>query len=163
MLEVACEGTTAGCDIDEQSFKAYLSRWMAATTRIAPFTEPTIMTYINASALAAAEQCDGGDSGRVCGEHWTEGSTYDGTYGVGQQMSALSVIQATLIGTVSELYTNDTGGTSEGNPAAGSGSRTSSDGTVQTPVTNGDKAGAGVLTAVMVAGVLGGVGFMVMG
>lgn len=32
MYEVACEpGNT--CNIDQQSFKAYLARWMAATTR----------------------------------------------------------------------------------------------------------------------------------
>lgn len=163
MLEVACETTTVGCDTDEQTFKAYLSRWMAATTKVAPFTESTIMTYINASAQAAAEQCDGGSSGRACGEHWTAGSTYDGKYGVGEQMSALSIIQATLIGTAPNLVTNNTGGTSQGNSAGGSGSSTSKDGTVVTPVTSGDRAGAGILTAVMVAGVLGGVGFMVMG
>ncbi|CCD43285.1 hypothetical protein ACHAPC_007867 [Botrytis cinerea] len=163
MYEAACETTSVGCDTDEQSFKAYLSRWMAATTKIAPFTEPTIMTYINASAQAAAEQCDGGSSGRACGEHWTAGSTYDGKYGVGEQMSALSIIQATLIGTAPNLVTNTTGGTSVGNAAGGSGSSTASDGTVETPVTSGDRAGAGILTALVITGVIGGVGFMVLG
>lgn len=163
MYEAACEEIAVGCDTDEQTFKAYLSRWMAATTKVAPFTEPTIMKYITTSAQAAAQQCDGGASGRACGEHWTAGSTYDGKYGVGEQMSALSVIQATLIGSAPELVTNNTGGTSEGNSAGGSGSTTSKDGPVDTPVTSGDRAGAGLLTAVMVAGVLGGVGFMVMG
>ncbi|ESZ93427.1 glycoside hydrolase family 76 protein [Sclerotinia borealis F-4128] len=163
MFEAACENTSVGCDTDEQTFKAYLSRWMAATSKSAPFTESTIMTYINASAQAAAKQCDGGASGRACGEHWTAGSTYDGKYGVGEQMSALSIIQATLIGTAANLVTMNTGGTSVGNAAGGSGSSTNSDGTVDTPVTSGDKAGAGFLTAVMVVGVLGGVGFMVMG
>ncbi|PQE22414.1 putative mannan endo-16-alpha-mannosidase DCW1 precursor protein [Rutstroemia sp. NJR-2017a BVV2] len=161
MYEVACEGTTTGCDTDQQTFKAYLSRWMAGTTKIAPFTESQIMTYINASAAAAALQCSGGTDGNTCGEHWTAGATYDGKYGVGEQMSALSVIQATLIGNAANLVTNDTGGTSAGNPAGGSAATTSSDGTVDTPVTTSDKAGAGFLTAVMVAGVLGGVGFMV--
>lgn len=163
MLEVACETTTVGCDTDQQTFKAYLSRWMAATSRVAPFTEPKIMTYINTSAQAAALQCSGGANGRVCGEHWTAGSTYDRKYGVGEQMSALSIIQATLIGAAPHLVTNSTGGTSAGNAAGGSGSNTNSDGTVIAPVTSGDRAGAGFITAVMVAGVLGGVGFMVMG
>ncbi|KAI9643572.1 hypothetical protein NHQ30_008192 [Ciborinia camelliae] len=163
MFEVACETTTIGCDTDEQTFKAYLSRWMAATTKVAPFTEPTIMTYINTSAAAAALQCSGGASGRVCGEHWTANSTYDGKYGVGEQMSALSVIQATLVGSAADLVTNNTGGTSVGNAAGGSGSSQKSDGTVETPVTSTDRAGAGVLTALVVAGVLGGVGFMVLG
>ncbi|RAL64752.1 hypothetical protein DID88_001783 [Monilinia fructigena] len=163
MYEAACEEIAVGCDTDEQTFKAYLSRWMAATTKVAPFTEPTIMNYIKTSAQAAAQQCDGGASGRACGEHWTAGSTYDGKYGVGEQMSALSIIQATLIGSAPDLVTNNTGGTSVGNSAGGSGSTTNKDGPVDTPVTSGDRAGAGLLTAVMVAGVLGGVGFMVMG
>ncbi|KAB8292960.1 hypothetical protein EYC80_007324 [Monilinia laxa] len=163
MYEAACEEIAVGCDTDEQTFKAYLSRWMAATTKVAPFTEPTIMNYIKTSAQAAAQQCDGGASGRACGEHWTAGSTYDGKYGVGEQMSALSIIQATLIGSAPDLVTNTTGGTSVGNAAGGSGSTTNKDGPVDTPVTSGDRAGAGLLTAVMVAGVLGGVGFMVMG
>lgn len=163
MVEVACETTSIGCDTDQQTFKAYLSRWLAATSKVAPFTEPTIMTYIQTSAQAAAEQCSGGTNGRTCGEHWTAGSTYDGNYGVGEQMSALSIIQATLIGSAPYLVTNDTGGTSVGNSAGGGGEATNSDGTVVTAVTSGDRAGAGILTAVMVAGVLGGVGFMVMG
>ncbi|CAD6455520.1 44f714e9-782a-402c-a15c-6b04c0c61bc9 [Sclerotinia trifoliorum] len=163
MVEVACETTTVGCDNDEQSFKAYMARWMTATTKLAPFTEPTIMTYINASAQGAALQCSGGSNGRTCGEHWTAGSAYDGKYGVGEQMSALSVIQATLIGTAPNLVTNDTGGTSAGNAAGGSGTSTNSDGTVETPVTSGDRAGAGFVTALIISGVLGGVGFMIIG
>ncbi|PQE20608.1 Mannan endo-16-alpha-mannosidase DCW1 protein [Rutstroemia sp. NJR-2017a BBW] len=78
MYEVACEGTTTGCDTDQQTFKAYFSRWMAGTTQLAPFTQSQIMTYINASAAAAALQCSGGTDGNTCGEHWTAGATYDG-------------------------------------------------------------------------------------
>ncbi|CZR64307.1 probable mannan endo-1,6-alpha-mannosidase DCW1 precursor [Phialocephala subalpina] len=113
---------------------------------------------------AAAAQCDGGTDGTTCGEHWTDNSTYDGNYGLGQQMSALSVIQAMLIDEAPELVTNTTGGTSVGNANAGSGSTTSSTtGTVITPATGADKAGAGILTALVLSGVLGGIGFMVMG
>lgn len=32
MTEVACEPVDL-CDVGQQSFKAYLSRWMAATTK----------------------------------------------------------------------------------------------------------------------------------
>ncbi|QSZ31407.1 hypothetical protein DSL72_000972 [Monilinia vaccinii-corymbosi] len=165
MFEVACEDTPAGCDTDQQTFKAYLSRWMAGTTKVAPFTEATIMRYIKASAQAAAKQCDGGESGRACGEHWTAGSTYDGKYGVGEQMSALSVIQATLIGSAPDLVTNDNGGTSVGNSAggSGSGSSTKNDGSADKPITSRDRLGAGFLTAIVLAGVLGGIGFMIIG
>lgn len=120
------------------------------------------MALLKPSAQAAAAQCDGGTDGVTCGEHWTAGSTWDGTYGVGQQMSALSVIQALLIDQAPELVTNSTGGTSVGNAAAG-GSTTNSDGIVEKPVTTGDKAGAGFLTALVLCGVVGGIGFMVVG
>jgi mannan endo-1,6-alpha-mannosidase len=167
MYEVACEQavTAAGtCDNDQLSFKAYFSRWLAATTKVAPFTSSTIMTWLSASAAAAAAQCDGGSTGAVCGEHWTAGSTYDGTSGVGQQMSALSVIQANLISEAPNLVTNTTGGTSQGNAAAGTtDSNRDSTGTVITPATGADRAGAGILTALVITGVIGGTGFMVMG
>lgn len=164
MYEQACEdvGTTGDCDTDQQSFKAYLSRWMAATTKIAPFTASYSLPLLASSAKAAALQCDGGSDGTTCGEHWTDHSTYDGIYGLGQQMSALSVIQSQLIGQAPELFTNATGGTSVGNVAAGSGSGSSS-ATVIAPATGRDRAGAGILTAAWLAAVLGGVGFMLTG
>jgi len=162
LFEQACENvnTVGTCDTDQQSFKAYLSRWMAATAILAPFTYSTIMPLLKTSAAAAAAQCTGGTDGTTCGEHWT--ATYDGNTGLGQQMSALSIIQAMLIDEAPGLVTNETGGTSVGNAAAGS-STTSNDGTTITPATTGDKAGAGIVTAIMLAGVLGGVGFLVLG
>ena len=167
MYEVACEDANSSggtCDNDQLSFKAYFSRWLAATTKVAPFTADTIMAWLKPSAQAAAEQCDGGTNGVTCGEHWTAGSTWDGTYGVGQQMSALSVIQANLITEAPELVTNSTGGTSKGNAAAGTTSTsTDSTGNVITPATGADKAGAGILTALVLFGLLGGVGFLVVG
>ncbi|KUJ10715.1 mannan endo-1,6-alpha-mannosidase [Mollisia scopiformis] len=166
MYEQACEdvNTVGTCDTDQQSFKAYLSRWMAATAKLVPWTTSYITPKLQASAKAAAAQCDGGTDGTTCGEHWTANSTYDGIYGLGQEMSALSVIQAMLIDQAPELVTNTTGGTSVGNSDAGTGSTTSSStGTVDTPVTGADKAGAGILTALVLCGVLGGTGFMIMG
>lgn len=69
-----------------------------------------------------------------------------------------------LISEAPELLTNTTGGTSVGNANAGAGSTTSSTtGIVITPATGADKAGAGILTALVLSGVLGGIGFMVIG
>jgi mannan endo-1,6-alpha-mannosidase len=135
---------------------------MAATTKIAPFTASYTLPLLESSAKAAAQQCDGGNDGTTCGEHWTDNSAYDGIYGLGQQMSALSVIQSQLISQAPELVTNSTGGTSIGNAAAGSGSSSES-ATVITPATGADRAGAGILTAAWLATVLGGVFFMVTG
>ncbi|KAI9826983.1 MAG: hypothetical protein M1819_007077 [Sarea resinae] len=162
MYEVACEpGNT--CDTDQKSFKAYLARWMAATTKLAPWTYDTIMPKLAASASAAAEQCSGGTDGVTCGLQWTKGSTWDGTYGVGQQMSALEVIQSNLIASAASPVTNKTGGTSKGNPSAGTGgdSSSSNPSTHTSTTTTGDKVGAGFLTSFVLLGVLGGAWWMI--
>lgn len=54
MQEVTCE-PSRNCNIDQQTFKAYLSRWMAASVKVAPFTHDKIMPLIAASAEAAAK------------------------------------------------------------------------------------------------------------
>lgn len=158
--EVACE-STGKCNNDEMSFKAYLSRWMAATTKMAPFTYDAIMTKLKTSAAAAASQCIGGTNGRTCGVLWTAGATWDGTTGVGQQMSALEVIQSNLISEVDAPVTNSTGGTSVGDPNAGSTSDTTAADLTRSPVTTGDRVGAGFLTTFILAGVVGGCWWMV--
>lgn len=59
MTEIACEGvgSSGNCDTDQQSFKAYFSRWMTATAKICPFVHDTLMERIKTSATAAALQC----------------------------------------------------------------------------------------------------------
>ena len=87
MIEEACERNPVGksyCDTDQLSFKAFLSRWMTVTTKLCPWTAPTIMPYIQASALAAAQSCSGGRDGVTCGNKWWV-TGWDGLYGVGQQ------------------------------------------------------------------------------
>lgn len=151
--EVACEPNNL-CNVDQLSFKAYLSRWMAATTKVAPWTSDQILPLLASSATAAAQSCSGGDDGATCGTKWTQ-TGWDGTYGVGQQMSALEVIQSNLIQKVSGPVGNKTGGISKGNPSAGSGSSSHVDNAPGIVGTK-DKAGAGVLTAVVIVMLLGG-------
>jgi len=162
MYEQPCEESNpVSCDNDELSFKAYLARWMAATAKIAPFTADTILPLLKTSATAAAAQCDGGTNGDTCGFKWIDNATWDGTSGVGQQMAALEVIQSNLITEATDLVTNSTGGTSVGNSAAGSGSATTTDDLTTVVVTTGDKAGAGILTAVTICGLMAAIYFMV--
>ena len=160
MYEVACE-PNGKCDVDQKSFKAYLARWMAATTKMAPFTYDNVMAKLQASAQAAAEQCSGGADGNTCGLQWTMGSTYDGSFGVGEQMSALEVIQSNLISKVVGPVTNNTGGTSQGDPSAGTGGDSNAPGIAQDPITTGDRVGAGFLTSLILVSVLGGAWWMV--
>ena len=95
MSEIQCESTML-CDQDQKSFKAYLARWMAVTSLIVPQTAPLIVPKLQASAKAAAGQCDGGSTGRACGMQWYS-TTWDGLTGVGQQ-----VRQSGLSGPTSE-------------------------------------------------------------
>ena len=48
-----------------------------------------------ASAKGAAAQCSGGKSGNICGSAWYQ-KKWDGTEGLGQDLSALEVILAIM-------------------------------------------------------------------
>lgn len=148
VMKEVCEATN-NCNLDEQSFKAYLARFMAASTKSAPFLYDQMIDYLDASAVAAAAQCDGGTDGVTCGMSWTKNSTYDGTYGVGEQMAALEIVQSTLIKKATAPVSSTTGGTSQGDPSAGTGG--DSDPSEPTSViTTADRAGAGIVTGVLV-------------
>ncbi|KAI0476017.1 glycoside hydrolase family 76 protein [Xylariaceae sp. FL0804] len=150
MIEIACEPVNL-CDTDELSFKAYLSRWMAASTKWAPWTYTRIKTLLANSATAAAKQCVGGSNGRMCGLKWANNSGHwDGTTGVGQQMAAIEVVLGNMIRQAEMPVTNSTGGTSVGDPSAG-GSDANRVNPVERqngPIDNGDRAGAIILTLV---------------
>ena len=158
MLESACE-TNGKCDVDQRSFKAYLARWLAATTKLCPWTAETIMLRMQTSATAAAQQCSGGNAGTTCGLRWTQRAQYDGAAGVGEQMSALEVIQSNLISKVAGPVTNATGGTSKGDYNAGTGG--SDNPFAFDSITTGDKAGAGILTTAVLVGILAGAWWMI--
>jgi Glycosyl hydrolase family 76 len=149
-VEVSCEKNLSTCDTDMFSFKAYLTRWMAATTQMAPFTKELIALALATSAKAAALQCSGGDNGRMCGLSWIKGASWDGTQGAGQQMAALEVVMSNLInfGKIPPLVTSTTGGTSGGNPSAGGGQKPAAALADLAPPTEGDIVGAGFVTAV---------------
>ncbi|KAI5242962.1 mannan endo-1,6-alpha-mannosidase [Aureobasidium subglaciale] len=159
MFEVACEPGN-NCNIDQLSFKAYLSRWMAASTKVAPWLYDDIKPYLAASAQAAALSCTGGDDGTTCGTKWWNNGVYDGTYGVGQQMSALEVIQSNLIDRVQGPVSNSTGGTSQGNPNAGTGGDQNPI-AAPSPIQTSDRAGAGIITALILVALVGGAWWMI--
>jgi mannan endo-1,6-alpha-mannosidase len=117
------------------------------------------MPVLKTSAVAAAAQCIGGANGRTCGLSWSSGA-YDGTFGVGQQMAAISAIFVNLLPleSVAPPVTNLTGGTSLGNPNAGAGSVTNP--AAISPATTGDRAGAGIVTTIVLVGATGMFGWM---
>ncbi|KAK5723806.1 i-AAA protease yme1 [Elasticomyces elasticus] len=95
MYEPACEpdGT---CNTDQFSFKAYLARWMSKSAIVAPYIAGSVNKLLTQSAQAAAQACSGGVSGTTCGQRWYVGG-YDGSYGVGQELSALETVQGLLL------------------------------------------------------------------
>jgi mannan endo-1,6-alpha-mannosidase len=153
MTEVACEPVNR-CDLDQQSFKAYLSRWMAATTKWAPWTYDRVKPLLAASAVAAASTCTGGDNGRMCGLKWNT-RKWDGTTGVGQQMAAMEVVLANTIRHSRAPVTDWDGGTSVGDPGAGGADVGRKDRVFPT-VSTAEKAGAYILTLLTVLGLLAG-------
>ena len=95
IFEAKCE-LTSTCNVDQFSFKAYLARWLAGTSLLAPFTAGRIGLVLKASALGAANACTAGPYGNTCGGKWYL-NEYDGTGGLGQQLSAMEVFYALLV------------------------------------------------------------------
>lgn len=166
MTEVACEPVDL-CDLDQQSFKAYLARWMAATTKWAPWTYGRVKPLLEASAVAATSTCTGGDNDRMCGLKWNT-RKWDGTTGVGQQMAAMEVILANMIARAPPPVTNWDGGTSVGDPAAGGGggggdgANVGRKGRAFHAVSGAERAGAYILTILTILGLTAGTVFVLL-
>jgi len=158
MFEVACE-SNGKCDVDQRSFKAYLARWMGYTAKVAPWTYDLIMPKLKASAQAAAKQCNAGTDQQTCGLKWTNNGVNDGSFGVGEQMAAMEVMQALLVDEVAGPVSEKTGGTSKSDPSAGSQSQDQP--ITFNDITTGDKAGAGFITTLVLIGIIGGAWWMV--
>lgn len=93
--EFACE-EQGNCNYDQLSFKAYLARWMAKASVVAPYISEAVNRLLTPSAQAAAQACSGGEDGTTCGQKWYVGG-YDGNTGLGQELSALEVVQSLLL------------------------------------------------------------------
>ncbi|CAK9440374.1 uncharacterized protein LODBEIA_P44740 [Lodderomyces beijingensis] len=147
MFEAACQDYNS-CNDDQRSFKAYFSRFLGLTSVLVPDTQPTIYKWLVDSANGAAGSCTGGLDGHTCGLSWTNWTVgWDGYYGLGEQMSALEVMQNLMSWHRPPPYTAETGGSSQPHPASGYGTAPSN--TPPLDLDAGDKAGAGILTAVI--------------
>lgn len=152
------------CNFDQESFKAYLGRWLGVTVQLAPAFRDRIMGPLQHSAVRAAQTCNGpsqhngGDY--QCGMRWWKDG-YDNKPGVGPQMSALNIISVLNVDRVPPPYTHQTGGTSQGNPSLGSGDDSTRLPIFETDITTADKAGAAILTFVVLAVWIGGGWWMI--
>ncbi|KAI0464551.1 hypothetical protein LJB42_002166 [Komagataella kurtzmanii] len=152
-FEAACQGS-GNCNTDQRSFKAYLARFLGLTAQMVPSTAETIMNWMNTSAVAVAQSCSGGTDGHTCGMNWLADG-WDGFYGLGEQMSALETLQNTRALVRPAPYTAQTGGSSQGDPAAGLGVKTEA--VPPLKLTNADVAGAAIITAIIGLSVIAGV------
>jgi mannan endo-1,6-alpha-mannosidase len=95
LFEAQCE-LDYSCNVDQLSMKAYLSRWLASTSLLAPWTAGRIGSILRPSALGAAASCTGPPDGNTCGVRWYT-NYFDNRTGVGQQLSAMEVMYALLV------------------------------------------------------------------
>ncbi|KAK6533424.1 hydrolase 76 protein, variant 3 [Orbilia ellipsospora] len=160
------------CNDDQPSFKAYLARWMGYTAQVAPYTYNDIMPRLRKNAQLAAATCVGGSSGRDCGLKWNIGPQFDGKTGLGEQLSAMEVIQnaAPFVANVGQVLQANNGGESKSNPNA-TGKKIKKDKVEEYlpymlknyHITGADRFGAAILTILTVAGFGAGVAFSIMG
>ncbi|KAH8690690.1 putative mannan endo-1,6-alpha-mannosidase DCW1 precursor [Talaromyces proteolyticus] len=156
-----CE-TTEVCNNNEIIFKGLVAGWLAFTAIVVPSTYNTIMPTLKTSAESAADACTGYGN-NTCGVRWSIKS-WDGWIGLEESMSATNIFWANLVpyNITSGPVTSTTGGNSTSNPGAGTGDNTGN--MYQAPaITTADKAGAGILTALYAAGIIGGVYWLVTG
>ncbi|KAF2635055.1 mannan endo-1,6-alpha-mannosidase DCW1 precursor [Massarina eburnea CBS 473.64] len=158
MYEVACE-TGGTCNTDQRSFKAYLSRNMGYSMVTAPFTQDLLKEKLTTSAAAGAKQCTTSGDEATCGLKWTNNGQNDGSVGVGENMAVMEALQNLLFASVSGPVTEAAGGISKADPNAGAGATTTT--VVFDEVTAGDKAGAGILTTIVLVAIVAGAWWMV--
>ena len=153
MFEQPCEDANH-CNNDQLSYKSQLTQWMATTAKIMPQLAPAILPQLKDTANAAISVCNCGGVKGQCGFKWTTPGTCDGTYGMGQEINALAAIQIWAETNVPGPANTKTGGSglSQGNPNAGGPNDT----TIQfKPITTADRAGAGIITALIFIGFIG--------
>lgn len=151
MEDITCEPREI-CNNNEVLFKGLLSTWLSYVALVVPTTYELIMPKLQTSAVAAAKSCTGNNN-NTCGVQWYK-SQWDGWTGMEEQISVSQVFSANLLPFVEEKaavspVTSKTGGNSSSNPNAGL-DHNKQDNTPR-PITTGDKAGAGILTLVLVA------------
>lgn len=93
LYEQRCEDSGT-CNTDQQTFKAYLARWMGMTATLLPETRDRIMEVLNASAKAAIEVVNAGPNKNVASLKWTEGRAgyNESSVGVGAQLGVVEVV-----------------------------------------------------------------------
>lgn len=145
------------CNTDQKCMKGYSHRWLSVATQLAPQIKAKIQPVLQKSVEAAVAQCTGGPTGRKCGFFWRDGVYVDPeaktalsvpTTGACETMSVFgAVISMLLIDSGPPPVTLRDGGISN------STNNIYKDKTPNqfSPITTADKAGAAIVTIIIVA------------
>lgn len=131
--------------------------------QVAPYTISTIQPLLRSTAEAVGKACTGGPNKTSCGLYWTD-KNFQAPTGVGEQMSGLEAVLSLLAldqgggsgNSSSGPVTSSSGGTSQGNPGAGTGNPDQKRPFAYSKITAGDRAGASILTIIVLAGCISG-------
>lgn len=117
------------------------------------------MAKFKTSAVAAGQQCSGGDDGKHCGIRWTKRAEWDQTQGLEQEMAVLGVLNSVMVPFKAKgPYNTDNGGESQPDPNAGK-----DDDPKTRSITTGDRAGAGIVTAIFIGTWVAGLSWAIWG
>ena len=157
-----CEGV-GQCykDANGPLFKGLTVSWLSDVALIIPSLRDKIIPRLQISAEGAAKSCTG-DGKNLCGNRWYGG--YDGQNSMENAISGSQMMSAIMVkfqDSSSKPVTTATGGNGTSDPSAGT--REGTEPPQSAPITTADKAGAGILTAVFVASMIGGVVFLFFG
>lgn len=123
LTEVACANSN-NCNADQQAYRAILARALAVAKEL---DQEKVTAVLQASAQGAAASCSGGSNGTSCGSDWSSGK-FDGSTGLGQDLSALEIMLANIPRNATQT-TNGTSSSASGEPsgsASGSGAAAAS-------------------------------------
>lgn len=121
LSEVTCESRDS-CNTDIKAYKGIAAHWLVDAIQMAPYTTDSILPKLTSSAQAVASVCNGD----ICPEVWSGPTSTNVTSGLGEQLSALSVVQGLLIKDASVPVTETTGGSNANSTSSGTSTSTGS-------------------------------------
>lgn len=154
MTETTCSSSNS-CNNDQRSFRSLFARSLGLTASlVTEYRDQILNDWLIPSAKGAAQSCSGGSDSITCGENWAY-SGWDGVYGLGEQISAGETIMSLITANNAPL-TPETGA-SDADSSVDAGNLTTDSTNANTlNISTKDKAGAAVLTAVVLGSLLGG-------
>lgn len=157
LSEIACEPIMT-CDRNQIGFKGYTAMWLAHTAILVPSTAARIYPILQGSVLAISKQCSK-QPDKTCGVRWWQ-SSWDGfTPGLETQVAALGGITSNLM-----YYKSAAPQTIDTNPGGKERQIAAKEDEAPdalAPINAGDRAGAWILTVIIVIAVGGSLGWLI--